>query len=187
LDYYTGTVVETFLTKYPSQGSIFSGGRYDNLVADFSNQMIEGFGVSLGLTRLFDLILDWRKSENKIIDIKKILGRGVYISESFETNLAIGDQMNTLIEFLYKNKILQTYPKTSTLNNAYKYAENCFYKYLIFFDYKESLKDNKRFIKCKNIVDGTTPNADAKFFTIDEVIEFIKESEQKSIDEKHKN
>ena len=31
LDYYTGTVYETFLDEYPQIGSVCSGGRYDNL------------------------------------------------------------------------------------------------------------------------------------------------------------
>ena len=31
LDYYTGTVYETFMTNHPEIGSICSGGRYDNL------------------------------------------------------------------------------------------------------------------------------------------------------------
>ena len=31
LDYYTGTVYETFLNKYRNMGSVCSGGRYDNL------------------------------------------------------------------------------------------------------------------------------------------------------------
>ena len=31
LDYYTGTVYETFMTSHPEIGSICSGGRYDNL------------------------------------------------------------------------------------------------------------------------------------------------------------
>src|SRR5262249_34916401 len=31
LDYYTGTIFETFLTDLPGIGSVCSGGRYDNL------------------------------------------------------------------------------------------------------------------------------------------------------------
>jgi histidyl-tRNA synthetase len=52
LDYYTGTIYETFLTDDPTIGSICSGGRYDNLAGLFTNQKLPGVGASLGLDRL---------------------------------------------------------------------------------------------------------------------------------------
>jgi len=53
LDYYTGTIYETTLTKYPELGSICSGGRYDDLASYFTNTRLPGVGISIGLTRLF--------------------------------------------------------------------------------------------------------------------------------------
>lgn len=53
LDYYTGTVYETFLKGYESIGSICSGGRYENLASNFSKESLPGVGLSIGLTRLF--------------------------------------------------------------------------------------------------------------------------------------
>ena len=38
LDYYTGTVYETNLVKYPELGSICSGGRYENLTEYYTKQ-----------------------------------------------------------------------------------------------------------------------------------------------------
>jgi histidyl-tRNA synthetase len=52
LDYYTGIVFETTLTKAPEFGSVFSGGRYDDLVATFSKQSIPAVGTSIGVDRL---------------------------------------------------------------------------------------------------------------------------------------
>lgn len=52
LDYYTGTIYETFLDDLPSIGSVCSGGRYDNLAELFSKQQLPGVGASLGLDRL---------------------------------------------------------------------------------------------------------------------------------------
>jgi histidyl-tRNA synthetase len=52
LDYYTGTVYETFLTDLPGIGSICSGGRYDNLAGLYTKQTLPGVGASLGLSRL---------------------------------------------------------------------------------------------------------------------------------------
>ncbi|MBI2804053.1 MAG: histidine--tRNA ligase [Planctomycetes bacterium] len=52
LDYYTGTVYETFLTDLPKIGSVCSGGRYDNLAGLYTKQALPGVGASLGLDRL---------------------------------------------------------------------------------------------------------------------------------------
>jgi histidyl-tRNA synthetase len=52
LDYYTGTVFETFLDALPGIGSVCSGGRYDNLAELFTSQELPGVGASLGLDRL---------------------------------------------------------------------------------------------------------------------------------------
>ena len=52
LDYYTGTIYETFLTDMPGIGSICSGGRYDNLAGLFTKEKLPGVGASLGLDRL---------------------------------------------------------------------------------------------------------------------------------------
>ncbi len=52
LDYYTGTVFETFLDARPSLGSVCSGGRYDNLAELYTHQKLPGVGASLGLDRL---------------------------------------------------------------------------------------------------------------------------------------
>ena len=52
LDYYTGTVYETFLTDLPGIGSVCSGGRYDDLTGRYTKQSLPGVGASLGLDRL---------------------------------------------------------------------------------------------------------------------------------------
>lgn len=52
LDYYTGTIYETFLTDLPGIGSVCSGGRYDNLAGLFTKEKLPGVGASLGLDRL---------------------------------------------------------------------------------------------------------------------------------------
>jgi histidyl-tRNA synthetase len=57
LDYYTGTVFETFVRGRESWGSICSGGRYDDLAAYFGSEVAyPGVGISIGLTRLIDLL-----------------------------------------------------------------------------------------------------------------------------------
>jgi histidyl-tRNA synthetase len=52
LDYYTGTIFETFLTDLPGFGSVCSGGRYDDLASLYTKEELPGIGASLGLDRL---------------------------------------------------------------------------------------------------------------------------------------
>ena len=51
LDYYTGTVYETFLEGHESLGSVSSGGRYDQLASD-GKRTYPGVGISFGVSRL---------------------------------------------------------------------------------------------------------------------------------------
>ena len=44
LDYYTGTIYETFLHDLPGIGSVCSGGRYDDLAKLFTKQSLPGVG-----------------------------------------------------------------------------------------------------------------------------------------------
>ncbi|MGM9651895.1 MAG: histidine--tRNA ligase [Faecousia sp.] len=53
LDYYTGTVYETTMLDHPELGSICSGGRYDNLAGYYTDRVLPGVGISIGVTRLF--------------------------------------------------------------------------------------------------------------------------------------
>lgn len=52
LSYYTGVVFEAVLGEAPEAGSIAGGGRYDNLLADFTGQAVPAVGVSIGIDRL---------------------------------------------------------------------------------------------------------------------------------------
>ena len=67
LDYYTGTVYETFFDDYPQFGSVCSGGRYDNLSSVFMDKRFPGVGISIGLTRLFDQL-----RANNLLPIKAL-------------------------------------------------------------------------------------------------------------------
>lgn len=58
LDYYTGTVYETFIKNHPEYGSVCSGGRYDNLAEYYTKKSLPGVGISIGLTRLFYVLCE---------------------------------------------------------------------------------------------------------------------------------
>ncbi len=53
LDYYTGPVFETILSDAPEFGSVFSGGRYNDLVKRFTGKSLPATGTSIGVDRLF--------------------------------------------------------------------------------------------------------------------------------------
>jgi len=53
LDYYTGPVMEMMLVDAPEFGSVFSGGRYNNLVSRFTGKELPAVGASIGVDRLF--------------------------------------------------------------------------------------------------------------------------------------
>lgn len=78
LDYYTGTVYETFLNDYREIGSVCSGGRYENLAEYYIDKKLPGVGVSIGLTRLFyklnelDLIKTNQKSMAQVLIIPMV-------------------------------------------------------------------------------------------------------------------
>lgn len=73
LDYYTGTVYETFLVDYPELGSVCSGGRYDNLTEFYSKRKMPGVGISIGLSRLFSQLKDKDFFENKSMSISDVM------------------------------------------------------------------------------------------------------------------
>ncbi len=57
LDYYTGTIYETFLPEHPELGSVCSGGRYEDLASGFINKKLPGVGISIGVSRLISHLL----------------------------------------------------------------------------------------------------------------------------------
>ena len=72
LDYYTGTVYETILKDFPNIGSVCSGGRYDNLATYYTDKVLPGVGISIGLTRLFYQLKEskiLKDEENNVSDV----------------------------------------------------------------------------------------------------------------------
>ena len=85
LDYYTGTVYETFLNEYRSLGSVCSGGRYDNLAEYYTDRKLPGVGVSIGLTRLF-----FQLNDKKIIEAgNRAVSKALIISMVEDVSKAI--------------------------------------------------------------------------------------------------
>jgi histidyl-tRNA synthetase len=65
LAYYTGPVFEAILTDAPKAGSVFGGGRYDDLVMRFLGTRIPAVGASLGVDRLLAILTDLGKADKR--------------------------------------------------------------------------------------------------------------------------
>ena len=122
LDYYTGTVYETFINGYESIGSVSSGGRYEKLAENFSKQALPGVGMSIGLTRLF-----YQLKEIGLIDKKEArLTEILIIPMSDEENFYAIDILNKLQE---KGKSADIYLEGGKLKKKFSYADKLAVKY----------------------------------------------------------
>ncbi|MCX6797838.1 MAG: histidine--tRNA ligase, partial [Candidatus Falkowbacteria bacterium] len=73
LDYYTGPVFESFLLDALEFGSIFSGGRYNDLVARFTGSELPSVGASIGVDRLFSALQHLGLVEVKQTAVSEVL------------------------------------------------------------------------------------------------------------------
>jgi len=83
LDYYTGPVFEAWLPAAPQFGSVMGGGRYDNLVARFTEQSVPATGASIGLDRFMDALahIGKIKTTPTITQVFVLAFRGVPVTE----------------------------------------------------------------------------------------------------------
>lgn len=122
LDYYTGTVYETFINGYEKIGSVSSGGRYEKLAENFSKQALPGVGMSIGLTRLFYQLKEIGlidKNESRLTDI-------LIIPMSDEENFYAIDVLNKLLK---KGIGADIYLENGKLKKKFSYADKVGVKY----------------------------------------------------------
>lgn len=121
LDYYTGTVYETFLDDYRSLGSVCSGGRYESLAEYYTDKKLPGVGVSIGLTRLFyklnelNIIKAKQKSVSKVLVISMVED----ISKSIETATILRNAGISTEVYLNDKKIKTKFKYADKLNIPY--------------------------------------------------------------------
>ncbi len=121
LDYYTGTVYETFLNDHKSIGSICSGGRYNDLAEYYIDKQLPGVGMSIGLTRLFFILNDIGliKTDKKSISDVLVISMVEDLSKSIEVaNELRKSGINTEIYFDNK-KIKSKFKYADRLNIPY--------------------------------------------------------------------
>ena len=121
LDYYTGTVYETFLNEYRSLGSVCSGGRYDNLAEFYTDRKLPGVGVSIGLTRLFYKLneMNLMKVDKKSISDVLVISMLPDISESIKVATELRKAgINTEV-YLNDKKVKAKFKYANKLNIPY--------------------------------------------------------------------
>ncbi|MBE5805299.1 MAG: histidine--tRNA ligase [Clostridiales bacterium] len=158
LDYYTGTVYETFLNEYKSLGSVCSGGRYDNLAEYYTDKKLPGVGISIGLTRLFFQLNDKKIINSDDKHITKVLI--ISMIDDFSKSIEIATQLrqNGINTQVYTDKI--------KVKNQFKYANKLNIPYVIILG-EDEVKENKIALK-------SMQNGDQVITTIDEAIDYLK-------------
>jgi histidyl-tRNA synthetase len=140
LDYYTGTVYETFLIDYLEIGSICSGGRYDNLAEYYTDRVLPGVGISIGLTRLFDQLNELNLLKEEELNLVDVLI--IPMTDNFDY---IIDCYNKLL----KNNIrVQTFYEKRSIKSIINYALSLNIKKVIFIGDDEV---NNNTITLKNL------------------------------------
>jgi histidyl-tRNA synthetase len=75
LAYYTGPVFEAVLLDAPQYGSVFSGGRYDDLVMRFLGEKVPATGASIGVDRLLAALLHLGRAGGRRSTAKVLVAR----------------------------------------------------------------------------------------------------------------
>ena len=123
LDYYTGTIYETFLDDLPSIGSVCSGGRYDNLAELFTKQELPGVGASLGLDRLISAMEELGVIEKTSTPVQVFL-------PFFAAN-RLGDYLRFAADLREAGVGVEFYPEAKKLGQQLKYADKRGFRWAI--------------------------------------------------------
>jgi histidyl-tRNA synthetase len=115
LDYYTGTVYETFLTDLPGIGSVCSGGRYDNLAGLYTKQSLPGVGASLGLDRLLAAM-------EELNLLQKVTTPAPVLMVQFDAS-ALGRYQQMARSLRAEGIGIEVYPDAKKIGQQLQYAE----------------------------------------------------------------
>ena len=85
LDYYTGTVYESFMAGHEDLGSVCSGGRYDSLASN-GKRTFPGVGISVGLSRLLSRVMG-----AGLIEVTRAVPTAVLVAVTDEEHRAVSD------------------------------------------------------------------------------------------------
>ena len=133
LSYYTGNVWEIDSGKGMSIGG---GGRYDNLIKDLTGKNLTGVGISVGITRLIEL-MKFNTGDNKKLYV-----------------IGIDSDVSDIVKYLRRNGINTSYNlKKKNIKSSINYAYKNNYEFVIIVG-SEEIKT--KLLTLKNINSGKT-------------------------------
>jgi len=134
LDYYTGTIYETFLNDLPTIGSVCSGGRYDNLAGVYTKQELPGVGSSLGLDRLMSAMEELGMLEKTTVPVQVFL--------PFFAADRLCDYLRFAAELRRGGVGVEFYPEAKKLGQQLKYADKRGFRWAIIIGEDEWISGN---------------------------------------------
>ena len=170
LDYYTGSVYETTLDDYPSIGSICSGGRYDDLCGYYTDRVLPGVGISIGLSRLF-----FQLKDAGLISYQNLSTASVLVVSAEKSSMPFC--METASQLRQAGINSEIYLEEAKLNKQLKYADSLGIPFVIIIGSSEiesgtiSLKDMSSQIQenislevaiCKIVESSNLPRKDRR-------------------------
>lgn len=157
-NYYTGTVFEGFLKMNKNLGAIGGGGKFENLCSYFSDKKMPGVGMSVGVTRLFDILT--KENYFNLDEINEIECAIITFDDTLEEGLSLTSKLRESeikADCLYENKSFKSKMKEANKRQI---------KYVLIVGEDE--------VKTKEYTLKNMQNSEQEKLTLEKVIEKIK-------------
>ena len=124
LDYYTGTIFETFIEGDRKLWSIASGWRYEDFTKNLDKKTkFSGVGFSMWITRFEDYLFEKMDMKNKAKTTSEYLI--INFEDTIEDSLKLYNNLSKI------GKKVEFFPESDKLKKQFKYADNKNIKYCI--------------------------------------------------------
>jgi len=158
LSYYTGAIFEVTLNDR-SIGSLSGGGRYDNLTGVFGVSDVPGVGISLGVDRIYDVMINRDLFDQVTLEVTKVLVV-TFDSQSFHHAFP-------LLGTFRKNGIAcELYPEPTKLKKQLNYANKKNIPYVVLIGSEEMTSGN---LTLKSMASG-----EQQQLSIEKIIELLR-------------
>lgn len=162
LNYYTGTVFETFISGAETMWSVSSWGRYENLCGNFTDKPFPGVWGSIGLSRIIAVL---QHLKNKSVEIFQKTTTQVLVL-NMDENLLF-DTLDIVKNLREKNIPTEIYLQAGAkFKKQFKYADNKKIPFVVIFGEDEK---EKWIVQIKKLENGE--QKEAKITEISEVIQ----------------
>lgn len=157
-NYYTGTVFEGFFKNDKSLGAVGGGGRFENLCSYFSDKKMPGVGMSVGVTRLFDILT--KQNYFDLETTNEIECAIITFDDTLEEGLALTSKLREFdvkADCLYENKSFKSKMKEANKRQI---------KYVLIVGEDE--------VKTKNYTLKNMTTSEQSQLSIEQIVEKIK-------------